>query len=260
MNHRFASHRKDRECSSHSNKPTATNSASPSRRQSLGKQFSLSRSRLVWLIAIAFLAGLLLFWLTPLKNLFNYDFLASWLHQLNCFPCAATFFIILHAIATVFGVPGTVLTVAGGAVFGLFWGSLLSAIGATVGAVGAFWIARYLFHDWAERRFARHRRLAVFREAVKRSPLRFILAVRFAPISPFNVVNFLFGLTPISSIDYTIGTFFGIIPGIVAYTWIGVTGIDAFQQGEWLPFLIALSLLALLSCLPAFARQYWQGR
>ncbi len=256
MKHRFASHRKDREFSSHGNKPAATNSPPSSRRQQwLGK-----RSRNAWLIAIALLAGLLLFWLTPLKNLFNYDFLASWLQKLDCFPCAATFFIILHAIATVFGVPGTVLTVAGGAVFGLFWGSLLSAIGATVGAVGAFWIARYLFHDWAERRFARHRKLSVFREAVKRSPLRFVLAVRFAPISPFNVVNFLFGLTPISGRDYAIGTFFGIFPGTIAYTWVGVTGVDAFQQGEWLPFFIALSLLALLSCIPAFARQYRQGR
>lgn len=79
--------------------------------------------------------------------------------------------------------------------------------------------------------------------------------MRFAPISPFNIVNFLFGLTPIEGYHYTIGTFFGIIPGTIAYTWLGVTGDAAWKGGSRLQFFIALGFLALLSLLPILVKR-----
>ncbi|MEO8889922.1 MAG: TVP38/TMEM64 family protein [Coleofasciculaceae cyanobacterium] len=205
-----------------------------------------------WL-ASAILGLLLLCWLTPLKVLFDQKFLEQQLQQLGNW--AICLFVLVYTLATVVGVPGTVLTVAGGAVFGIIWGALWSVIGATLGAIGAFWVARYLSRDLAEKWFGRHKYLQQFNEAVRDKPLNFVLAVRFAPICPFNLVNFLFGLTPISCLDYAIGTFFGIIPGTLAYTWLGVAEGTALQEGDRFSFFLALTFLTLLSVLPVWVKR-----
>ncbi|MBX2864734.1 MAG: TVP38/TMEM64 family protein [Leptolyngbyaceae cyanobacterium MAG.088] len=172
-------------------------------------------------------------------------------------------FIGAHTLAAAVGVPGTVLVVLGGALFGLLWGTLWSIVGATAGAVVAFWLARYLLHGWFKRRFCQHPR---FKNTFKRldhtmdkQALACVLAVRFAPISPFNVVNFLFGLTNISVTPYAVGTLIGIIPGTIAYTWLGVSGVDALQGGNWWPVAVCLSLLMVLSLMPLFAQKYRQS-
>jgi uncharacterized membrane protein YdjX (TVP38/TMEM64 family) len=190
-----------------------------------------------------------LLYFSPLKLVFDQNFLVQHLQNYSC--CAVGGFIIVYIILTIVGIPGTILTVAGGIAFGLSWGTFWSVLGATLGAIGAFWTARYLLHNWIEEKFGHHPALAKFKQAVKDQPLAFVLAVRFAPISPFNIVNFLFGLTPIHWIPYALGTFIGIIPGTLAYTWLGVTGAQAWQGGDRLPFFCALGILGLLSILPA---------
>lgn len=202
---------------------------------------------------LAFLTVCLLCGLTPLRDLLNEQFLVQqlqgWGHWSVCL------FVLIYMLATVLGVPGTVLTIVGSVVFGLVWGTFWSVVGATLGAIGAFGVARYLLRNWALRRFGHHKVLARFNQAVMHKPLAFVLAVRFAPICPFNLVNFLFGLTPINWVDYAIGTFFGIIPGTLAYAWLGVTGKEALQGGDRLPFFVALALLSLLSILPLLAKR-----
>ena len=216
------------------------------------RQRTLIKTPRFW-VAIALLSLCLLFCLTPLKALFDHMFLVQQLESLDRWAVCA--FVLVYALATVLGVPGTVLTIAGGAVFGLVWGTFWSVVGATLGAIGAFWVARYLLRNWAERRFGHYKVLQQFHQAVKQTPLTFVLAVRFTPLAPFNVVNFLFGLTPIRSIDYAVGTFFGIIPGTLAYTWLGVTGENVLRGGDRLPFFLALSFLTLLAALPMWAKR-----
>ncbi len=204
-------------------------------------------------IAIAFLGLVLVCCCTPTRALFNEQFLVQqlprWGHWAVCL------FVLVYTLATVLGFPGTFITIAGSIVFGLAWGTFWSVVGATLGALGAFCMARYLLRNWALRRFGHHKALVRFNQAVNDKPLAFVLAVRFAPISPFNVVNFLFGLTPIGWVDYAVGTFFGIIPGTLAYAWLGVTGKEALRGGERLPFFLALGLLTLLSVLPIWLKK-----
>ena len=199
------------------------------------------------------IACLLLCLFTPLNRLFELAFLVQILQEWGSW--AVLLFVLTYIVATAIGVPGTAMTIAGGAVFGLGWGSFWSVVGATLGALAAFWIARYLCRDWAMRKFGQYKMLMRFNQAVVKEPLRFVLAVRFVPISPFNLVNFLFGLTPINWVDYTAGTFFGIIPGTLAYTWLGVTGERALEGGDRLPFFLALAFLAVLSMLPVITRR-----
>jgi len=167
----------------------------------------------------------------------------------------STIFILLHIVATVLGVPGVILTVVGGLIFGLIWGSALSLVGATLGAMGAFWMARYLLLEWAQKKVRDRKLLGTFNQAVLQHPFSFVLIVRFAPISPFNLVNYLLGMTTIHWCPYSLGTLIGLIPGVIAYTWIGVAGNDAIHgKGPW-PLVIACTCLAVLSALPLVFRK-----
>ncbi|MGD1905620.1 MAG: TVP38/TMEM64 family protein [Leptolyngbyaceae cyanobacterium] len=170
-------------------------------------------------------------------------------------PWKVPVFLAIHILATVFGVPGTVLVLIGGGLFGLWWGSLWSLIGATVGAIAAFAVARYLLQDWFRRRFGRHKYLNRLDQLMDTHSLNCVLAVRFAPLSPFNLVNFLFGLTSVPLSAYALGTLIGIAPGTVAYTWVGLASLEAIEgKGLW-HLTWALGCLALLSLAPLWWRR-----
>lgn len=170
-------------------------------------------------------------------------------------PWTVPVFLIAHILATMVGVPGTLLVLVGGAKFGVWWGSLWSLIGATVGAIAAFGVARYLMQDWFRDRFYRRQIFRKIDKVMDTHSFNCVLAVRFAPLSPFNLVNFLFGLTSVSAGAYTLGTVIGIAPGTVAYTWIGQAGFDALQgEGLW-PLTLAMGFLAILSLVPIYLRK-----
>ncbi len=165
------------------------------------------------------------------------------------------FFLCAHVVANAVGVPGTLLVAVGGAVYGLWWGTALSVMGATMGAVIAFWLARYLLHGWFTQRFAHRPLFKKLDGMLCDRALSCVLTVRFSPISPFNVVNYAFGLTSVPVRDYALGTFIGIVPGTLAYTWLGVTGADALSGGSLIPLVICLLLLTLLAILPIWLRR-----
>lgn len=227
----------------------------PLAKRLLQRQAGRRPSRSPAFLALAALLGTLalpkLIEIIPL--LFNQMRLLEELQQRGMW--AVAIFILLHIGATIIGIPGVVLTLVGGVAFGLVWGSLWSLIGATLGAIGAFWAARSLLHDWAQRRIRNRKLLTTFNNAIQNRPLAFVLMVRFAPISPFNLVNFLFGLTKIHWLPYSVGTLFGIIPGVVVYTWVGVTGNQALHGQNLGAFILACCALALLSAFPLFLQK-----
>ncbi|MGF1460720.1 MAG: TVP38/TMEM64 family protein [Leptolyngbyaceae cyanobacterium] len=199
-----------------------------------------------WLLI--FLGMILAFCLRHISLLSNPQALTETLDALG--PWTAPVFVTAHILATMVGVPATLLVLLGGAQFGLWWGSLWSLIGATLGATAAFWVARYLLKDWFRRRFAHHRLYRSIDAVMDTHSFNCVLAVRFAPLSPFNLVNFLFGLTSVPVTAFFTGTLVGIAPGTVAYTWIGLAGVEAMQgKGLW-PLTMALGFLAVLSIVP----------
>lgn len=212
----------------------------------------MARNPRFW-IAIALVSLLLLLSFGPIQGLLDQRFLLDQLHELG--PAAVILFILAHILAAALGVPGTVLAVVGGICYGLVWGSLWTLMGTTLGAMVAFWLARYLLHGWAERRLGQHRLLVRFNRAIAHNPLVFVLMVRLVPISPFSLVNFLFGLTRIHWRPYSLGTFLGLIPGVVVYTWLGVAGDQAVHGGSLVPLFMACSLLVVLSLVPLFLRR-----
>lgn len=164
-------------------------------------------------------------------------------------------FIGLYAVATVLFLPGAVLTLAGGALFGPLWGTLWNLTGATVGAALAFLIARHLGADWVARRAGP--RLQRLNEGVASEGWRFVAFVRLAPLIPFNLLNYALGLTRISFGTYLLATWVFMLPGAFAYTWLGHAGRDALSGGGGLVrnVTIALSLLAAVALLPRLMRE-----
>ncbi len=159
-------------------------------------------------------------------------------------------FIVVYAIATILAVPGTILTLSGGALFGTVLGTLWVVIGATLGAIGAFLIARFVAGDWARQQFEKGDRLRQLQQGIEQDGFWFVLSIRLSPIFPFIALNYLLGLTPIGLPAYTLATLIGIVPGTFAYAWLGYGGLEAATGGAPLPLLGGLGVLALLSLLP----------
>lgn len=199
-------------------------------------------------VAVAGLGVVLLCIYTPLRTVFDPFLFKDFIQQYEGY--VEILFIGIYTVLTVVGVPGTVLTVVGGCLFGIWYGTIISIISATLGALFAFWAARYLFRDLAQRRFSKSKRLTNFQTAVLKQPFSFVLTTRLIPISPYNLVNYLFGLTSINWFDYTLGTFIGVIPGSFAYTWIGKSGEMVMEGGNRLSFFGALTFLTVLSVVP----------
>lgn len=202
-----------------------------------------------WLyLGLGLLAFVVVCVLSPIRVLFDPTFLITTFKQLGSY--GPLLFVLTSTITISLGVPGNVLAVAAGAVFGFWWGFVWAILGATLGAIGAFLIARFLIYDWASQRFEHHRLLQRLNQTIADYPYRILLAVRFTPLSPFSLVNFLFGLTPVDLKTYTIGTGLGLVPLYLAYSWLGVTGNSALHGGDRIPLMLALGSLTLLTLLP----------
>lgn len=202
---------------------------------------------------VVLLGAILVFFLTPLRNLLDQEFLSSFLQKLGVW--AVPLFIFTYVLVTVLGLPITIHTLTGGVVFGFAWGIFWSTIAATLGAVGAFCLTRYLFHDWAIAKLGQHKLLNKWNQALERNPFNLVLSLRFAPIAPFNIVNFLLALTPIDLKTYTVATLVGVIPGTIAYTWLGTSGKTAFQKNDFFQFALASCFLVLLSVAPLLIKK-----
>ena len=131
-----------------------------------------------------------------------------------------TVFIAGYTGATVAFVPGSVLTLAAGAIFGLVNGTAYVMVGATIGASLAFLVARYIARGAIEDRFTGNVRFAAIDRAVGTEGLKIVLLLRLSPVFPFNLLNYALGLTNIRFVDYFIGCI-GMVPGTLLYIYYG---------------------------------------
>ena len=129
-------------------------------------------------------------------------------------------FVLGYAAATLAFVPGSLLTMAAGAIFGLAKGTLLTFLGATVGATFSFLVARYLARSAIERRLADLPRFRAIDKAVARQGLKIIFLVRLSPFFPYNLLNYGLGLTRVKLRDYVLACC-GMIPGTFLYVYYG---------------------------------------
>ncbi len=188
-----------------------------------------------------------------LRGRFDAAALEAWVHGAG--SAGPVIFVAVYAFATVLFLPGAALTLTGGALFGPVWGTLWNLSGATLGATLAFLIARYLGSDWVTRRTGP--RLRALNDGVSAEGWRFIAFVRLVPLFPFNLLNYALGLTRISLTIFIVASAIFMLPGAVAYTWLGHLGREALTGGErtFSNLLIALALVATMFFVPRLVRR-----
>ncbi len=189
----------------------------------------------------------------PYRKQFNVAVLEDWLAGAGVM--APLLFIGIYAISTVLLLPGSVLTIAGGVLFGPIWGTFYNLTGATIGATMAFLIARYLASDLVSRKTGGWLRQLV--EGVEAEGWRFVAFVRLVPLFPFNLLNYALGLTRISLFHYVVTSYVCMLPGAIAYTYLGYAGRNAVAGGEGMikKALLGLGLLALVAFLPRLIKR-----
>lgn len=135
-------------------------------------------------------------------------------------PWGVIAFILCYAVATVTFFPGAILTLGAGALFGLVWGSLSVFVGATLGAIAAFLIGRYLARDWVARQLTSYPRFQAIDYAVGKTGFKVVFLTRLSPLFPFNLLNYAYGVTSVTLKDYSLASL-GMLPGTILYVYLG---------------------------------------
>ena len=159
-------------------------------------------------------------------------------------------FIVLYILATVLFLPGSILTLGAGLLFGLVLGFVYVSIASTLGATAAFLTGRYLARDWVARKIEGNTTFRAIDDAVAEGGWRIVGLTRLSPIFPFNMLNYAFGLTQVSLRDYFFASWIGMMPGTVMYVYLGSlagslaalgSGARARTPGEWTLYAVGLA-------------------
>ncbi len=136
-------------------------------------------------------------------------------------PLGPIVFIAIYVVACVLFIPGSILTIGAGVVFGVVRGSIYVSIAATLGATAAFLIGRYLARDLVAARIEANPKFKAIDEAVAREGWKIVGLTRLSPVFPFNLLNYAFGLTRVSVREYVLASWAGMLPGTVMYVYLG---------------------------------------
>ncbi|MBI4027748.1 MAG: VTT domain-containing protein [Verrucomicrobia bacterium] len=141
--------------------------------------------------------------------------------------------IATYVIACIIFIPGSILTLGAGVLFGVVWGSIYVSIGSTLGATCSFLIGRHLARDWVARKLEHYPQFNLIDRAVAREGWKIVLLARLSPLFPFNLLNYALGLTRIPLSHYILASWIGMIPGTVMYVYLGslVGSLASLGQG-----------------------------
>jgi uncharacterized membrane protein YdjX (TVP38/TMEM64 family) len=138
-------------------------------------------------------------------------------------------FVALYVLATVCMVPGLILTVAAGAIFGLLRGVVLVSAASVLGASAAFFIGRTVARGWTQRRIAAWPRFRALDGALAARGFWIVLLTRLSPLFPFNLLNYAYGVTAVRPRDYIAASWLGMLPGTVVYVYAGSAAVNLAQ-------------------------------
>ncbi len=166
------------------------------------------------LLVTGIVAGLTLL---PVKG-----YLAQFLEQIESVgPWGPVLLAGAYAVACVLFVPGSILTLGAGFLFGVVYGTIAVSVGSVLGATAAFLVGRTLLRGWIEGRIASYPRFQAIDRAVGEQGFKIVLLTRLSPIFPFNLLNYAFGLTNVRLWQYVLASWIGMLPGTVMYVYVG---------------------------------------
>lgn len=208
------------------------------------KASSLPPKRIAQIAAVVAVLALLRF--LPVAEAL--ESVVTWVESLG--PLAPFAFIAVYLLVTILMLPASLLTLAAGSVFGLVKGTLLVAAGATLGMAATFLIGRYLARPAVERRFAQSPRFVAIDRAVGKGGWKIVALLRLSPAVPFNLQNYLYGLTAIRFWPCILASAVSILPGTFMYVYLGYAsraGINAIGTaapgrgpGQWALLVVGL--------------------
>ncbi len=215
----------------------------------------------ILVLASIFVGGIALFRWSPLSAYARPQIIADFFRGLGTPWWSPLIFIPLYAVTTALGMPGTIPTLAGGAIFGVARGMLFNTIGANLGALGAFLIARYLGRDFVQRML--RGKGATLDQKIGEHGFSTMLYLRLIPLVPFNALNFSAGVSRVSVRDYVLGSLIGMIPGTLVYTYFAdalIRGTSEARREAFLHFLLAASLLIAFTLITGWIRRRMASR
>lgn len=167
----------------------------------------------------------------------------DWVGMLG--PWGPAIFIAIYILATVLFIPGSVLTLGAGAVFGVLWGSIYVSIASTLGATCAFLVGRYLARDAIARKIEGNERFDAIDKAVANEGWKIVGLTRLSPVFPFTLLNYAFGLTRVKLSHFALASWIGMMPGTVMYVYLGslakaASGERTRTTGEWMLYGVGL--------------------
>jgi uncharacterized membrane protein YdjX (TVP38/TMEM64 family)/rhodanese-related sulfurtransferase len=213
----------------------------------------IRRAPLIRLALVLPLAGSAA-WMLTHRDILKPEVIEPALHALGIW--APIGFTLIYAVTTVLFLSGAILGLAGGALFGPVWGTMWNLTGATLGATIAFLLARSVAREWVARRVGERLRRLV--DGVTAEGWRFVALMRLVPLVPFNLLNYALGLTDISLPAYVLTSAICMVPGAIAYTWLGYAGRSA-ASGDTAALrygLLGLGVLAMIAFLPRLFRRF----
>lgn len=220
------------------------------------------------LMPVAALVGVLYYLVRQVDVQPVFSNLLRWIDTAGLF--GVLLFVLVYILAAVLMLPGVILTLAAGFLYGVIQGTVVVSVASTLGAGCAFLIGRYLARDWVKRRMAGREALQAMDEAVGREGWKIVLLTRMSPAFPFNLINYAYGLTGVSFPKYFGATWLGMLPGTVLFVYLGslagelaAVGVTPAQRNplEWLYY--GLGLLATITVtvlVTRLARKALRGR
>ena len=149
-------------------------------------------------------------------------------------PWGAVLFAAAYVPAAVLLVPGSLLTLGAGFVFGVAKGAVVVSVGSTAGAAAAFIVGRSIARDWVARRLAGRPAMAAIARAVETEGFKIVLLTRLSPVLPYNLLNYAFGLTAVRFRTYILASWIGMMPITIMYVYIGsaASSVAALLSGD----------------------------
>ena len=162
----------------------------------------------------------------------------------------ALVYALLYILACVLFIPGSLITLGAGAIYGVVKGTALVSVASTLGATAAFLVGRFLARQWVARKVTGNPKFAAIDRAVAREGWKIVGLLRLSPVFPFNLLNYALGLTGVSLRHYFFASWIGMFPGTVLYVYLGSLAGDLARLGagersrtpaEWAFFLTGLA-------------------
>ena len=201
----------------------------------------MTKSKILLFLIIA--AAIAAFFVFDLKQYFSLDYFKSQRAVIDAYVAAnplqaGLIFFAIYVVVTGLSLPGAaIMTLVGGAVFGLVWGTVLVSFASSAGATLAFVASRFLLRDWVQAKFGD--KLKPINDGIAKEGAFYLFALRLVPVFPFFVINLVMGLTKIKTITFYWVSQLGMLAGTIVYVYAG-TQLGEFKIGAGLIFAFVL--------------------